>query len=52
MTPAASDSPAEAEVCTMLFSRILDSRNNFRIPMEITAAGIDADTVRPANSPR
>ena len=52
ITPAARDSPAEAAVCTILFSRILEFRNTLNIPMEITAAGIDADTVIPANSPR
>ena len=52
ITPAASDSPAEAAVCTMLFSRILDFRNIRSTPMEITAAGMDADTVMPANNPR
>ena len=52
ITPAASDSPAEAAVCTMLFSRILDFRNIRSTPMEITAAGMDAETVMPANNPR
>ena len=52
ITPAARLSPAEAAVCTMLFSRMLDSRNSRRIAIEITAAGMDADTVMPANIPR
>jgi hypothetical protein len=52
MTPAASDSPALAHVCTMLFSRMFERGNRRRIPIEITAAGMEADTVRPANSPR
>ncbi len=52
MTPAASDSPAEAAVCTILFSRMLDLRNMRRTPMEITAAGMEAETVIPAKSPR
>src|SRR5690606_3859679 len=52
ITPAASDSPADADVCTMLFSRMFESLKNRRIAIEITAAGIDADTVSPANSPR
>ena len=52
ITPAASDSPAEAAVWTMLFSRMFDSLNILRMPMEMTAAGIDADTVMPANRPR
>jgi hypothetical protein len=50
---AAEDSPEEPMVCTMLFSRI---ESRFRIlrmiPMEMTAAGIDADTVIPTRSPR
>ena len=51
-TPAASDSPAEPMVCTMLFSRMVEppSRLNTEIPS--TAIGIDALTVRPARSPR
>ena len=52
ITPAASDSPADAAVCTMLFSRMLESLNSFRMAMEITAAGMEAETVIPANSPR
>ena len=52
ITPAASDSPADAAVCTMLFSRMLELRNRLRIAIEITAAGMDADTVNPANRPR
>jgi hypothetical protein len=52
ITPAASASPADADVCTMLFSRMFDSANRRSTAIEITAAGIDADTVRPANSPR
>ena len=42
IAPAASDSPAEPIVCTMLFSRIESRFNNSRtIPIEITAAGMD-----------
>src|SRR5690606_25659240 len=52
ITPAARDSPADAAVCTTLFSRMFDSRKKRRIAIEITAAGIDADTVSPAKSPR
>ena len=43
--PATSDSPAEAAVCTMLFSRIVERRNRRRMPIDAAAAGIDADTV-------
>ena len=53
MAPAATDSPAEPMVCTILFS---NTESFFRMtrmtPMEITAAGIDADTVIPTRSPR
>ena len=52
ITPAARDSPADAAVWTILFSRILDFLNTLNIPIDITAAGMDADTVIPANSPR
>ena len=53
IAPAANDSPAEPIVCTMLFSRI----ESFFIitlitPIEITAAGIEADTVIPTLNPR
>ena len=53
IAPAANDSPAEPIVCTMLFSRI----ESFFIitlitPIEITAAGIEADTVIPTLSPK
>ena len=49
ITPAASDSPALAIVCTALFSRILTSLNMLRkISIDITAAGILAETVIPA----
>ena len=49
MIPAARDSPAEVIVCTTLFSRIVTSLNfnNLRSSMDITAAGMDADTVMP-----
>ena len=51
-TPAASDSPADPIVCTMLFSRIVDPPRRFSTEMASTAIGIDALTVRPARSPR
>jgi hypothetical protein len=52
MTPAASASPDDAAVWTILFSRMLDCRNRRRIAIEATAAGIEADTVIPAKRPR
>ena len=53
IAPAASDSPAEPIVCTMLLSRIESFFIMTRItPMEITAAGIEADTVIPTRRPR
>ena len=53
IAPAATDSPAEPMVCTMLFSRMESRRKITRItPMEITAAGIEADTVMPTRSPK
>ena len=35
-----------------LFSRMFDSRNNFKIPIDIIAAGIEAEMVIPAYSPK
>ena len=53
ITPAAIDSPAEPMVCTMLFSRMVPRlRSPLRIPIEITAAGIEAETVIPTFKPR
>ena len=53
MMPAAKDSPAEAAVCTKLDSKIDFLRNMpRRIPIAITAAGIEAETVMPAFRPR
>ena len=53
IAPAATDSPAEPIVCTMLFSKIESLLRITRIiPIERTAAGIDADTVIPTLSPR
>src|SRR5579864_2889537 len=51
ITPAASDSPAEPVVCTMLFSRIVDRPNARKMLIDNTAIGIDADTVNPARNP-
>ena len=53
IAPAANDSPAEPIVCTILLSRIESFFIRTLItPIEITAAGIDADTVRPTRRPR
>ncbi len=53
MIPAASDSPADAAVWTWFASRIVPFRKSpRRISIPTTAAGIDADTVIPALSPR
>ena len=53
IAPAATDSPAEPMVCTMLFSKMESLLRMTRItPMEITAAGMDADTVIPTRRPR
>ena len=52
MTPAATDSPAEPVVCTMLFSRMVPRPKTRRKLMESTAMGMEADTVRPARRPR
>lgn len=53
IAPAATDSPAEPIVWTMLFSRMESRRSSTRmIPIEMTAAGIEADTVMPTRSPR
>src|SRR6516164_10680912 len=51
ITPAASDSPADPVVCTMLFSRIVERPNARKILMERTAIGIEAETVSPARNP-
>jgi len=45
-------SPEEAAVWIILFSRMLDCLKRRRIAMEATAAGIEAETVMPANKPR
>jgi hypothetical protein len=36
----------------MLFSKMFDFRKSRKTAMEITAAGMDAETVIPANKPR
>lgn len=53
MAPEARDSPADPTVCTILFSRIESFfMITLMMPIEITAAGMDADTVRSTLSPR
>ena len=53
IAPAARDSPAEPIVWTILLSRMEFLRRITRItPMEITAAGMEADTVIPTRRPR
>ena len=53
MPPAAIDSPAELIVCTILFSNMESFRKTIRMmPIEITAAGIEADIVMPTRRPR
>ena len=53
IAPAARDSPADPTVWTMLLSRIEFFRSITRMtPIEITAAGIEAETVMPTRSPR
>ena len=43
---------ADATVCTMLFSWIVASRKPRRIAIEITAAGMEVEKVRPALRPK
>ena len=43
---------AEACVCTMLFSRMFGSLKKRSTAIEITAAGIDEENVRPTLRPR
>ena len=43
---------AEACVCTILFSKILESFAILRTAMEMTAAGMADEKVRPTFSPR
>jgi hypothetical protein len=52
ITPAAIEEPAEAPVCTMLFSRMVPPPNRRSTPIDTTAAGIAVAIVRPANRPR
>jgi len=53
IAPAARDSPAEPMVCTRLLSKMEFFFIITRMtPIEITAAGIDADTVIPTRNPR
>ena len=51
-TPAATDSPAEPIVCTILFSRIVALPNFLIIEIDKTAIGIEALTVNPTFNPR
>ncbi len=51
ITPAASDSPADPVVCTILFSRMVARPKARKILTESTAMGIEADTVNPARKP-
>ena len=51
-TPAATDSPADPIVWTMLFSRIVDFPSFLKTAIESTAIGTEADTVSPARSAR
>ncbi len=52
IAPAATASPAEAMVWTTLFSRIVARPSARSTAIEITAAGMLAETVIPAYSPR
>ena len=52
MTPEAIDEPADAPVCTMLFSRMPPPPSARRIAIDNTAAGIAEAIVIPAKSPR
>src|SRR5436190_9115859 len=51
-TPADTDEPAEAVVCTMLFSSTVWRANSRSTAIEMTAAGIADETVMPAKRPR
>ena len=51
-TPAATDSPADPMVWTMLFSRIVEPPSRFSTEIASTAIGMEALTVRPARRPR
>ena len=53
MAPAASDSPAEPIVCTILLSNMeFFLKMTLKTAIEITAAGIEAETVIPTLKPR
>src|SRR5579875_168837 len=52
IAPAATASPADAIVCTTLFSSWVAPPRMRRTPIEMTAAGMLADTVIPAYRPR
>ena len=53
MAPAARLSPAEPMVCTMLLSRMEFFLSRTRMtPIEMTAAGMEAETVMPTRRPR
>lgn len=43
---------ADACVCTMLFSKILECLNMRKIAIEMTAAGMDDENVRPTFNPK
>lgn len=43
---------AEAWVCTILFSKMVDPENSRNIAIEITAAGIADENVNPTFKPR
>src|SRR5215471_17087339 len=52
ITPAAIEAAADAPVWTMLFSRMCPPPKSFNTAIDTTAAGIEDEIVRPANSPR
>ena len=52
ITPAASDSPAEPVVCTMLFSRMVERPKARKMLIDRTEIGIEAETVSPARTRR
>src|ERR1043165_1947799 len=52
ITPAEIDAPADAPVCTILFSRMCPPPNRRSTAIDTTAAGIAVAIVRPANNPR
>ena len=51
-TPAATDSPAEPIVWTMLFSRIVELPIFLKTAIARTAMGTEAETVSPARRAR